>query len=852
MLSDNNLLKKEKCSKLSEISFLEGTKNTSYHNAIIIKELFKTNSILNLEKKDIRELIDDFTVPYSSKLSTKINEDILIKKLLRYSEFEKKLNKVLLRKSSFETIKINENDIKVSFDFILEEDGVIEVCKVKNSKTKLKKRGRSNINCISKSLELFLLQKAGELLYPNKKVFGKIVYLTSNKDKNNIISSDFETKEFENIARYSFNFKESAEMENRVIDLCNNTKAFCRNIKCEDCSMQNFCNFTQKNNINLKPVKNIEKANNSIKFSKEQQEFINFEEGILRVIAGAGSGKTTVISNRVINLIKQGYSIGNILLITYTTKGAEELKEKIEYWVDKNKVKVDTKKLNIFTFNSFGYKLIKNEYKHFGYSETPKMLDKITKFEIIKNILDNYPILDNFNYMYPFMDLFNAKGVVPSVAEIFDFIKSEGVTTVDEITDNFKISLNNAYSLVDMYLEYNDTLKNMNLIDYYDQVNLLHEIVSNKELLKKYGYQHIIVDEAQDTDRLQIQILSKMSTHFMFKSLVLCGDDSQAIFSWRGADNSNIIEFDKYFDNVKDIQMVENYRSTKEICQFANKINDLNSNKINKVAFSKRSGKKPLLLSGGIKTVAELVKKDLSSGFNLNDIAIIGRRKNLLIEIQNELGSIPNTIAVSELIIDNKNVKNILGLVNFLNNPNLTLHFAEYLQVAKYKDFINATDLKKFIEDEKAEFLKIYSEFKTDEERLNFFYSILSNIGKTDSSVSKLLEECKNHSFSDLFDLENFLNKLVVYKSDIFVEKSEQLFEAVTLTTVHSSKGKEFKKVYFLIDNLKYVGNTLEDEETRRLIYVASTRAKDELVIVGKDDFKTNHELYTHIENALA
>ena len=865
MFKGSDLINKEKCGVKYSLKELNATKNKNYFNGIALKELFSTKGF-DFTKEDIEGVIDN-KVPKSVFLTNKecsINKDLLTNKLMRYKEYEdnRGIIRSELRKANHTIVEIEGVNVKVDYHLILDNNttgDVIEVLKFKNKKCDLKKRGQSIHTKISQNMELFLLQKAGEKLYPTKKVYATIVFLTNAKDSGDKLSEEFESKENENVVTYHFEGKEADDLCERVVKTATSTSitSSCSN-DCSNCELNNICNYVHSDYTKLKVIPMSAKAG-KVKFTPSQQSFIDVKEGNHRVLAGAGSGKTTVIANRIVSLVKNGVQPSEILLITYTTKGVEELKEKINYWLNVNKLEYTSEDFHIFTFNGFGFELIKKEYKSLGFTAEPTVLDKIVKMELIKELLDKNPKIEGLNYVYPFMNLFNAKGAVIKVAEYFEIIKANGLTQPDEVMEDCLIKDEEvAENVLKMFLEYTKTVKKLNLVDFSDQLQLAYQILSNPANVKKYGYDHIMVDEFQDSDTLQINTLKLLRNYPYCKSLVVVGDDAQSIFGFRGANQYNIINFHKFFDDVQDIAMEENFRSTSEICELANSLNEINKDRVAKRLISANTGAYPVLMPShrdSITVVTDDIRQKIDKGTNANDLCVITRNKKELIETQKRLTTlgIPSIIAVSETLIDNDKIKNIIGYSNFLVDTSLDLHFAEYLQVVKNEEFQNAMDtntLVSFINDEKFKFLAKYEACINDKAKLEFFINSLINVSKIDKAVAKLLEVCKEKNFNSVEELNYYLSNLNPYQSDLFVEKSTDNYEAVTLTTAHSSKGREFDDVYVVLDKFKYPRGMKEEsrnlqsvEEERRLLFVATTRAKKKLSIVGD----TSHSAYKEI-----
>lgn len=852
------LIAKELCETRGVFSSLDGKKGKNYYNGVIIKELFTNNDVYNITGAEIEKLFDKIMSPelFGTDTELKLNKSLLRDRILRYKEYQSPfvVDEKVIKKSGTSIAKIRSHNITVDYHFMVRNSktNTVEVYKVKNKKCNLKKGGRSKTTKIDESLELYLLQLAGQELYPSATVYGSLVYLPSANDSSGEVDGAFNVDKFINIVKYHFNDVDADRMDKRIIDTLDDSIPSIRNCTatdCNTCGLSNLCNYVHKDMSKLVVIPPKAKASGTVIFTEAQQKFIDIVKGIFRVLAGAGSGKTTVIANHYTQLIENRVNPADILLITYTNKGAIEMREKITYWLAQKGMSVPADKLNVFTFNSFGYELIKKEFKKFGFTKVPEVIDKLTKIDIIKDILEKHPRLSCLNYVNPFMSLFHANGAVIEIGEMFDTIKSQSLIYPAELQECYetkKLEDSEALEILKMSKEYNNFLKNNNLIEFADQILYAYKLLTDKAMLKLYGYSHVIVDEFQDTDSVQVNLLSLLVSYPFFISLCVCGDDSQSIYSWRGADQSNILNFHKHFKNVKDIEMVENFRSTDEICRVANNLDGINKFSTRKKLSSSRSGKTPILYKGDLDLISKNIASAIKKGFKPHQIAIITRTKSSLLDVQNYLDNlgIPSVIAISEQLIDNPKVKNIIGFSNFLVDNTLDLHLAEYLQVSKYDEFKNAKDIVSFVNKEKSVFLDEYNKHTNDYEKLQYVYEILEPIATEDKSVAKLIEICKSKGFATIKDLRNFLNKLEPYKADYYIEKSEEEYEAVTLTTAHSSKGREFDKVFVYLGKFKYPQpqsyltdkNRPEVEEERRLLFVGITRAKIELDIIADSE----------------
>lgn len=851
-----SLWNKESCGLKHRYGNLETTKGKAFANGLVMKELFTTHG-MNFKVKDIEDIINYNIADslFQTEREKNLNSQLLTQKIMRLkSEVDK--HSGIVEPGKCVVLELYGEQFEASCHFIRVNDkaNTVDVCFVKNKKRDLTISGRSEQTRISKSMELYILQKLGEELYPSYHVNGVIYYLSSSNDSGATLSPVFDNNK--QVASYHFCLTEKTDMEDRLNKLIglDETHFPCEG-KCEDCTYHTICSYHEKDEIELETT-TVAKAPGTVTFTTAQQEFIDIETGIYRVLAGAGSGKTTSIANRMIELLTKGYFPEEILLITYTTKGVEELKEKLDYWLHVNFMDEDypIERFQIFTFNGFGFELIKQEYEKFGFTDIPKVLDKYENMRIIKQLLDSHDEIQGLNYVNPFMSYFNSKGAVLQIDEWFKQIKTEGLVYPEEVEESLKIPIHIAEEVLVLYQEYDEYYKSNNFVDFNDQVEMLSTLFDDPDMLDTYGFKHIMVDEYQDSDNLQTEILKKLLKYKDFRSFVVVGDDSQAIYSWRGATSENIIKFDTLFKDVIDIQMVENFRSTKPIIRLANNLNDINKMKVPKDLIAHKDGELVELLNGDdIRTLAERIEDDIKTGkLNYSDIALISRnKKDLLIAQQYfSLKNIPTVLATSELLIDNNKIKILTDFANFLVDPNMDLGFAEYCKLTDYENFSSEEkkNLGNYLTKKRSE---LFGEL-TKTTPYFFFLNTLYELGKEDKAINKLAEVIKDKSLKTIKEIANFLSDMKTFEADYYIEKVEDKVNAVTLTTAHSSKGREWPNVYVYLNKFKYPKhynlfapekNTFMVEEERRLLFVAVTRAKEKLTLLGDK----NSEIYMEV-----
>lgn len=862
-----DVINSEKCFTKDTFSSFSEKKEKNYYNGVVIRELFKKHG-LSFISKDVLETVKDvmpMELFHTSREST-INTSLLVLRLLRFQEYCNKYSGIASLIANGAKIHnggstfVTSYNIEVDYSFIIEDGDRISIYKVKNSKNTLKRSGKTVFTNVSDNMELFLLQVAAENLFPGKISYdANIMFLRTASDKPDVLVPAITYSQQDDIrANVSFYTSKKAEMFDRLDQIIAGTSSH----HCEDCSTCSYyriCKY-EKDDTTAMIIPKKAKATN-VAFTKAQDEMIHATMGIYRVLAGAGSGKTTCIANRICNLVKNGVSPEKILLITYTTKGVQEMYEKIEYWLNRNNIQADIKDFHIFTFNGFGFELVKKEYQRFGYTAEPKLLEKSEKIALIKQLLDSQPEIPGFNYKDPVLDMPYAKGVVLMMDKYFSQIKQGNLTYEDEVRKTCGIKTKEtAVAVMKLYHQYKDHMLQNNLVDYTDQINYGLEILSDPYAVELYGFNHIMVDEFQDSDGVQINILMKMATYSGFTSLMVVGDDSQAIFSWRGATATNIIHFKDIFPSTYDIKLMENFRSTKNICELANAINDINKDKVPKSLISDKPGNKPLIfnMNNYRDFVDKVVEVMLYYGYNLSDIALIARNKKDLLEIQKELirRGIANVISVNELLIDNPVVQHLIDFAKFLQDPKASLSFAEYLQVADYEEFSKQTKhtLPKYVENAMNAFQDDLDHCTSEGEKIKYVLDKFEEIAKTERSVRSLIDVLKGRLFISLRDFAQFMIDMETYKADFTIEKIEDPVNGITLSTAHSSKGREWEFVAIYLPSFSYpleveyvaTKNNPMYEEERRLLFVAITRAKENLLLGG--DF--NSSIYKEVKRA--
>lgn len=794
------------------------------------------------------------------------NTSLLIQ---RFLEFQRSIDALQLQEGFKDTLSIQGLDIEVACDYICERDGVVDIITIKNTSPEYSPKARKPENHPSSSVELLLLYKLGKSRFPNARINPSIYYLQGRKDVSNEPLIPFEANPSNNIISHIFQGTDTLAVDtlNALIEkhkgLSRKTigSLDCKlEYTCKTCSFYNICAMENIPNPELEERDTQEEkvaSGGRVSLTDPQTEAIMFDDGIARINAGAGSGKTTVIALRVVRLIKGGVDPQSILLVTFSNKGAQEMREKVGYWLSKFKLDVDVSSIKIVTFNAWGSEVVNKNYSFLGFTKFPRLAEKIDLYDILIEVLDSYPLLEKLNYSNPLLNLPNAKGAVIELSHIFSVIKSNLLHSVEKIQEAFPKFEEDAATLFEMYKDFNKKLVRKNLLQHQDQLNLVLELmdVCPRSIP---SYQHIMIDEFQDSDAIQLEIVRYLINSPTCQSLMVVGDDAQSIYGFRYTSPENIINFDKMFPNVKDIVLPDNFRSTPEIVELANVINDMNLNKIDKSLISRmsHSGISPVFQeydssADELAAIVTNIKKDLKTS-SPEDIAIITKTKDELIQLRNALtrAGIPCIIDIPEVLSKNHTLKLFVGFAEFLLDPTFNHGFLYYMLLSDFNGTMKLTKskLEKVLEDA-PKFAENFLALNT-EGQLAYFFDLFKTIAAGNLPLEKLIEHIESKNFTDVTCVVEYLKKYVLYEDDTSFELDGK-YKAVNLLTAHSSKGKEYSKVYVSIN--KFKNHSFNDvEETRRLFFVGITRAKKELVIYcNASNAKVNKEVKEDVVKAI-
>ena len=590
--------------------------------------------------------------------------------------------------------------------------------------------------------------------------------------------------------------------------------------------------------------------------NSEQKKAVEHINGPMLVLAGAGSGKTKVLTSRIANLINKGISPYNILAITFTNKAAKEMKDRVVKLIGK-----EAYNIQISTFHSLGLKILKENYNLLGYEKNFTIIDSDDVLTIIKKIMkDKNMSKDRYNPREIKNKISSAKNEMMSI-EAFSKVEFD-------------------HNIIEVYKEYQKKLKNGNSVDFDDLLILPIKLFKNyPRVLEEYQdkYKYILIDEYQDTNEAQY-IFSKLLSS-KYRNIFVVGDNDQAIYAFRGANYKNILNFEKDYPEAKTILLEENYRSTKTILNAANSViknnrerkdKNLWSNNIegNKIKYKEVANEKE-----EASFVGEEIKKLLSKGVNEEEIAVLYRTNAQSRVIEEEMlkKNIKYRVIGSFYFYNRKEIKDLLCYLRLINNHKDDVSLLRIINTPRRgigdKTIENLTELaaqnntslyEAIEKGKELEFKNIIEELTKSSESLSLtelIDEILEKSGiKKELSTSKLLEdeirlenlnEFKGvtKSYEEEYGsatLGDFLDEISLVSD---MSEHQDSSNRVSLMTIHSVKGLEYNYVFiigmeegiFPHYNAINDGSSSAIEEERRLCYVAITRAKKELYITSAD-----------------
>jgi len=600
--------------------------------------------------------------------------------------------------------------------------------------------------------------------------------------------------------------------------------------------------------------------------NSSQLEAVNFTDGPLLVIAGAGSGKTRTLTYRVTRLVEEGVSPGAILLLTFTRKASFEMLKRATQLLDSR-----CEKVSGGTFHSFAYAMLRRYSSKLGFDSGFSVLDRTDAEGLIGMLRKEIGPASKSRYFprkQTLMNIFSrsVNKVLP-VEEVVSNDYSHFISDLDTI-----VSLFNAYrrrKTEELFFDYDDLLVYLKtlLTNYPD----IRERISS-------AYRYIMVDEYQDTNQIQADIVYLLSGNT--QNVMVVGDDSQSIYSFRGAHFKNIIIFPDMFPGTRIIRLEENYRSVQPILNLTNSIIDRATEKYAKVLFTRRSGGSlPVLVSAGdensqSRCVVEKIQDLYRDGIPYNRMAVLFRAGFHAFDLEIELGraEIPYIKVGGFKFVESAHIKDVLAHIRVLANPLDRLSWYRILLLLDRIGPKTAGKIYTSVLEEKSGYtgflsIKVQAIHTPGIDRLK---DLFSQIDSSTFSVSQMGEAVLDYYLPILRekyddhpkrarDLEHLVSimerygKLEDFLTDMALDppntsindtlSTDYLEEdRLVLSTVHSAKGLEWHSVFVIwcldgrFPSIHALDSDTELEEERRLMYVAATRAMENLFFIYPTD----------------
>ena len=587
--------------------------------------------------------------------------------------------------------------------------------------------------------------------------------------------------------------------------------------------------------------------------NKEQKEAVLHKEGPCLVLAGAGSGKTKVLTTRIANMINDGIYSGNILAITFTNKAAKEMRDRISNMVENNYAFVGT-------FHSFGLRVIRENTEKLGLTSNFTIIDSDDVSSVIKKIMKE-------------LDISTKEYSVSYIRNKISFIKNEMLSESE--VDKYLNSPPEKVA-VKVYREYEKVLKRNTAVDFDDLLKRPVELfMQNDDILDKYQekYRYILIDEYQDTNEVQYKLVKLLASKY--RNLFVVGDVNQSIYGFRWSNYKNILNFEKDYPDSKSITLNQNYRSTNTILNAANSVikNNVERKEVNlystfgdgvKIKYFRGNDEKD-----EVKLVIDEIKKLLDEGYDYNDFAILYRTNAQSRNVEDAILKVnwPYRVVGSYYFYKRKEIKDLLCYLRLISNHQDDVSLERVINVPKRGiGDTSINNLRSLARDnnecmfkclskpKEVEFKKLILELTEDAKDLDL--TELIDVVLEKSGMKEELE--KEHTLEADIRLENLMEfksitenyqketgtvNLEDFLEDISIvadsSEHQTLDNAVTLMTMHAAKGLEFKVVFLIgmeegiMPHSMSLNEESELEEERRLCYVGITRAKERLYITN-------------------
>jgi DNA helicase-2/ATP-dependent DNA helicase PcrA len=610
----------------------------------------------------------------------------------------------------------------------------------------------------------------------------------------------------------------------------------------------------------------VERLGFVARLNPEQQKAVDRISGPVLILAGAGTGKTRVVTSRIAHMLKKGIAAENILAVTFTNKAANEMRERVSKTVKKG----GAKGVTICTFHSLCVRILRRSIDRLGYKKNFTIYAQSDQVGLLRKIITRKGGRD---------EKLDANMVLAMISKA----KNSG----------FPFSTSDDDLVVSVARAYQDDLKTLNAVDFDDLLVLAKQVLGEHEDVRaecQERFRYLMVDEFQDTNRLQMELLSSLTGPE--QNVCVVGDDDQSIYGWRGAEVANILDFEQSFPGALVIKLEQNYRSTTPILGAANGLIRHNRDRREKNLWSENPGSDPIRILAmpteqeeAEHIITEMLDQKQRDNLAWEDFAVLFRMnaQSRLFEEQFRRNEIPYRLVGGQSFFDRREVKDLLAYLRVFINPDddinllriinspargisantvglATAHSAEgqcsVFQALRHTDFLGL--LSQRAQGAIGNFVEMVEmrRARAEADTMNYasmveelieetdYYAYLKRQCKTDEeaatreqNVRELIEAMRDHQGRSGDGLRGFLDEVALSK-DKEDEKEDDLEKkkGVCLITMHAAKGLEFPRVYLVgaEEGVLPHSRSLEEgsrDEERRLFYVGITRAMRQLTV---------------------
>ncbi|OGI22534.1 MAG: ATP-dependent DNA helicase [Candidatus Melainabacteria bacterium RIFOXYA12_FULL_32_12] len=597
--------------------------------------------------------------------------------------------------------------------------------------------------------------------------------------------------------------------------------------------------------------------NYEAELNESQYQAVINTEGPVLVIAGAGTGKTRTLVYRVARMVESGIKPDNILLLTFTRKASEEM-------LSRASIILDSRCENIAggTFHSFANMILRKYADQLELKNSFTILDRSDAEDAINLIRGK--IVDTKKRRFPRK---------ATICDIYSKAINKDIAVPEIIESEYSQFMQCTDQIIEICQQYGDYKRSNSLLDYDDLLLYLKVLLLSSEKIRKKlseTYKYIMIDEYQDTNSIQAEIVKLLA--YTHNNVMAVGDDSQSIYSFRGANFKNIINFPKLFEGAKVIKLEQNYRSTQEILDVTNDVIKYAYEKYSKNLFTiRKNGEKPAIVVAPNQQIeSEFVSQRIlelqEEGISLNNMAVLARSSRTTYNLEVELGKkgIPFRKFGGYKFIDTAHIKDIIAHLRVIVNREDQISWNRILLLLNGIGNIASSKLIPILSGKEITDIKLLPVGNKSKDQLNTLINSIETVRQGKYKPSEVVEIIANYYhpiLADRYDdfpkrekdLEHFkylaegYRSLESFLSDLVLEPPESSFsdvqkgaihdEYLTLSTIHSAKGLEWDTVFIIgavegkFPSIYSYDDQDSLEEERRLMYVATTRAKNNLYI---------------------